>query len=125
MTNKLDRAVYELAARDALWGRLPVLIVDTLSVIVYCNERAAAAFGRTVDELCGMSTVDLLSEPFHALERAGESRMMRLLGSGRPVYGKHKDGTSTNVRVWFSDMELENKKLVVALVIDLTEAYGG
>ncbi len=108
------------AAPDAM------VVVDHDGTFVLVNERAAQMFGWTADELIGRPVETLIPESLreaHVEHRAGYRRRptRRMMGQGRELVARHRDGTSIPVEVSLSPHETHLGPVVSAAIRDITE----
>ena len=123
--SEIERLAYEIGGKDAAWPVLPVILADTnTGEIVYVSRYAADTFGYAVTELLGQPVEVLLPEALrtaHARWRADvELPKTRLMGVGRQVYGRKKDGTTFPAHVGLTGAVVAGRKIGIAFVIDLT-----
>jgi PAS domain S-box-containing protein len=121
----LARIAYELAAKDAAWPKLPILMADLQTgEIVYCSPFAAHVFGYEPAELLGGSVEELVMPELreaHARWRQDASvPKTRLMGVGRHIIGRRKDGTPIPVHIGLTAARVTGRDIGVAFVIDLT-----
>ena len=125
MLGGLKQLAIDTAARDAAWPVMPVVAADMLSgEILCCTTFAAGIFGYTPDELIGKPVEILLPEDLrasHALWRKDASvPKTRLMGVGRQIRGRRKDGSFIPVHVGLTATKIMDLMVGVAFVIDLT-----
>lgn len=124
----LANIVYEIAARDIAWPVLPVIMADTATgEIFYASKSAAGIFGYEPRELVGQVVEILVPESqrdVHVNYRQDASvPKTRLMGVGRQLWGRKKDGILFPIHVGLTAMEVANKSIGIAFVIDLTGIY--
>lgn len=112
--NKLDAVAYEIAARDAVWASLPLIIseIDT-GKVVYCTKHGADVFGYTRDEMLSKQLHDFIQDDVDA-------PLIRLIGVSKRVCGVKKCGDKFEVHVGLLEVEALGKSVMVILV---AEAY--
>lgn len=123
--SSIGRLAYEVAAKDAAWPRLPVVIANLKDgAIVYVSDFAAETFGYTRDELIGQPVEVLIPEDIrdrHAIWRQDAAvPKTRLMGIGRQVIGRRKDGTVFPAHVGLTTTEMAGHQIGIAFVIDLS-----
>lgn len=124
-TSELARIGCVVAAKNFIWDVLPLVIVDTQTgEIVEVTQQAAELFSYTVKELLGQELEILIPEelrPVHVAWRidpgAPKNRMM---GLGRKVHGRKKDGTTFPCHVGITVMTHLERQVAIAFVVDLT-----
>lgn len=123
--SKLDVAVYEMAAREALWPLLPVVMANVGNgQIVYASAPAAAVFGYLPAELVGLSVESLIPERLratHAHYRADATiPNVRAFGVARCLTGLRKNGTEVALHIGLVEIAPLGEPVAVAFVIDLS-----
>jgi PAS domain S-box-containing protein len=103
-----------------------IVLVNQQGEIVLANPSAGRMFGYDPDELIGQQIEILIPERFstyHHHHRDGfyEKPSNRVMGQGRDLYGKKKDGTDLPVEVSLSHYKKENQLFVIAFVVDITK----
>lgn len=94
--------------------------------IVLVNPAAQRVFGYTENELIGSPIEVLIPErtrAHHHSLREGfyEKPSNRVMGHGRDLYGKRKDGKDIPVEVSLSFYKRGNELFVIAFIVDITE----
>jgi PAS domain S-box-containing protein len=113
------RALLEFAP-DAM------VIVNADGAIALVNTQAERLFGYSRHELLGQS-VDILVpkrfRPTHLMHRRQyvAAPGARLMGSGRDLYGRHKDGREIPIEVSLSPLQTADGLLILSAIRDLTE----
>lgn len=89
----------------------------------YVNPKMASIFGYTVAEMIGMTPRQIVRQ--EDLDMVAEKIRQRIDGEVRTanyeVRGLHRDGSTRNVEVFGSRMELNGKTSLVGTLIDITE----
>ncbi len=103
-----------------------VVVVDASGHIVQANSQAGKAFGYTTDELEGQPMEMLVPERFRVQHRKhriefSSTPVQRSMGTGRLLIGRKKDGAEFPVEVSLNPMDSPGRRLVLAIVRDLTE----
>jgi PAS domain S-box-containing protein len=83
-------------------------------------------FGFAAKEMVGQSVGMLMSVPFRDGEeqqfnQEGNGHQPKIIGMGREVNGKRKDGTVFPIDLAVSDMRLEGRRVFTGFVRDITE----
>lgn len=104
-----------------------IITIDTSGIIESLNPAAAKIFGYSPDEIIGKNVKVLMPEPDRSnhdkyidnYHRTGERK---IIGIGREVKGKKKDGSIFPFLLSISEVMLENqKKIYTGIVHDITE----
>ncbi|GAB3821531.1 hypothetical protein GCM10028895_23870 [Pontibacter rugosus] len=102
-----------------------IITIDTRGAIEMVNPSAARLFGYDAEELLGKSINILMPEPdrsqhngyMHHYHETGEKR---IIGIGREVTGKRKDGTVFPFYLSISEVQLADRKVYTGFVHDIT-----
>ena len=102
-----------------------IITIDERGTIITFNSAAARIFGFSPGEAIGRNIAILMPEPYHSehdkyLRRYREGGTPRIIGIGREVVGRHKDGREFPVRLDVSEMWLEGVRYFNGLVRDIT-----
>lgn len=113
------RAIFETAA-DA------IVIVDDHGVIESLNPAAESMFGYARDELVGANVSVLMPEPYrseHAanLARYRETGERHIIGIGREVLGRTKDGRTLRLRLSVGEMLIGGERKFTGILQDISE----
>ncbi|QCR21485.1 PAS domain S-box protein [Pontibacter sp. SGAir0037] len=103
-----------------------IITIDTRGIIEMVNPSAAKLFGYQEDELLGRSINVLMPEPdqsrhdgyMNRYHRTGEKR---IIGIGREVTGKRKDGSVFPFYLSISEVQLADRKVYTGFVHDITQ----
>lgn len=102
-----------------------IILTNQQGRIVLVNPAAEKIFGYQVSELIGKTIEVLIPEnvrPRHEGLRNGfyKNPSNRVMGHGRDLYARKKDGTDFPVEVSLSHYQRENELFVIAFIIDIT-----
>lgn len=102
-----------------------VVIADPTGTIIYSNEFLERMFGYEHGKLLGQSVEVLLPAEVRDLHARHRTRFnaapeTRLMGAGRDLLGRRKDGSVFPVEVGLSPMKTPEGMRVVAIVTDIT-----
>lgn len=103
-----------------------IITIDPRGKMETVNEAAARLFGYEAEEMTGQNVRILMPEPDHSAHdsyianylRTGEKK---IIGIGREVTGKRKDGTTFPCRLSISEVQLEDRFIFTGIVHDMTE----
>ena len=103
-----------------------ILLVDEKGMITLANAHAEMVFGYQPAELIGKSVEMLIPERLrapHAGLRQDYARdaRARIMGIGRELFARRKDGREIPVEVALNPMPVEVGSFVLVLVVDVTE----
>ncbi len=130
--DKLKRSNQALAESEAMVRALvenllrAILVIDQTGKIVMVNAALEKMFGYHRDEMLGQTLEILLPARLrddHAIFRSGyfKAPSTRLMGAGREIVGRRKDGSEFPAQVSLSHIQISNAPLAVAFLIDRTE----
>ena len=111
------------------WMPVGVVVAGSDGLIVAVNREIERLFGYAAGELLGQP-VDLLvpedlREGHFGLRRAfGEQPQARLMGAGRELFGRRKDGSEVRIEIGLTPLRIRDGLLVIASVIDVTDRPG-
>jgi PAS domain S-box-containing protein len=115
-------SICELLFRTAAEG---LVVADGKGRIVLVNPRMEELFGYDAQELNGQAIEILIPEAArsrHVGHREGYQQhpSKRTMGSGRELFGRHKNGSVFPVEVSLNHFEQEGDRFVMGLVSDVT-----
>ncbi len=101
------------------------LIIDEHGLVTMCNPAVASLFGYTPAEVLGHNVSLLMPCPDREahddyLARYLRTGERRIIGIGREVVGRHKNGTQIPVRLAVSEIHQGSRRLFVGMLHDLT-----
>jgi two-component system sensor kinase FixL len=117
-TAELDEAV-----RGAVDG---IITIDETGAMQSANPAAAKLFGYDTVELVGKNVSMLMPEPYrsehdHYLRRYLRTGKAKIIGIGREVEGRRKDGSIFPMDLGVSVVAVDGKKVFVGFIHDLSE----
>ncbi len=103
-----------------------VVTIDHRGIVETINPAAARLFGYDKEEVIGNNINMLMPEPYHSAHNAHLSRYQstkeaHIIGHGREVTGKKKDGTIFPIRLAVSEVVLQDKVIFTGIIHDLTD----
>jgi len=102
-----------------------IITIDGNGRIESFNHAAESIFGYEAHEVIGSNVKILMPQPYHGehdayLEKYARSAEAGIIGNGREVRGRRKDGTSFPLDLAVSRFEQEGRTCFTGLVRDLT-----
>ncbi len=115
---------YMQAVMDTVLDGL--IIIDELGIIQNFNPAAEKVFGYTQDEVIGKNVKMLMPEPYHGehdgyLYNYCTTGQKKVIGIGREVSGKRKDGSVFAMELGVNEMGISGKRMFVGTVHDISE----
>ena len=103
-----------------------IVVIDESGIIDTVNPAAERLFGYSRAELVGQNVKVLMPSPHREahdshLARYRETGEKRVIGIGRVVVGRRKDGTTFPARLAIGEIELEQGRLFTGFLHDITE----
>ncbi|MCB0557788.1 MAG: PAS domain S-box protein [Lewinellaceae bacterium] len=102
-----------------------IITIGENGVIEMANSAAAHLFGYEIDELLGNSVNMLMPSP-HQENHDGyiknylQSGVAKIIGIGREVTGRKKDGATFPIRLSISEVKLNERRIFTGIVHDLS-----
>ncbi|MBI3775682.1 MAG: PAS domain S-box protein [Gammaproteobacteria bacterium] len=102
-----------------------MITIDELGIIESFNPAAEKLFGYTASEVVGHSVNLLMPEPYHGahdgyLQNYRSTGTQRIIGIGREVNGRRKDGSIFPMDLGVSEIRIGNARLFSAIVHDIS-----
>ncbi|MBI3910860.1 MAG: PAS domain S-box protein, partial [Armatimonadetes bacterium] len=103
-----------------------MLVVDDQGRILLVNEQAQRMFGYRREELLGRSIELLVPEEHRGVHPGHRERYLaapepRLMGTGRELYGRRRDGSNVAVEIGLNPWNTPAGHLVVASIVDISQ----
>ncbi len=103
-----------------------IIVINSRGLIVECNQATLNMFGYESGALHGMNVHVLMPEPDHSrhnqyIRNYEETGERKIIGVGREVVGKRKDGSLFPLRLAVSHFVEHGQHFYVGIIHDLTE----
>jgi two-component system sensor kinase FixL len=103
-----------------------IIVIDVKGMIEVFNAACERLFGYRADEAIGQNVKMLMPSPYHEehdgyLSRYRVTGEKRIIGIGREVVGRRKDGTTFPMYLSVGEGTLDGQKIHVGIIHDLTE----
>jgi len=102
-----------------------IITIDDDGTIESFNPAAERLLGYSSAEVVNQNVELLMPEPYHSahdnyIKRYLQTRQARVVGTGREVVGKRKDGTTIPIDLSLGEMQLGGRHLFIATIRDVT-----
>lgn len=103
-----------------------IITINGDGIIESCNKATGVIFGYSADELIGHNVKILMPEPYQSehdgyLHNYLSTGNKKIIGIGRQVVGRRKDGSTFPMELAVSEMWLKEKRIFTGVVRDITE----
>ena len=103
-----------------------IITIDAKGIVESMNPAASKLFGYEEAEVLGNNINMLMPSPYKEqhdgyLSRYLETRHAKIIGIGREVNGRRKDGTIFRMRLAVSEVQLANRRIFTGIIHDLTK----
>jgi PAS domain S-box-containing protein len=103
-----------------------LIIIDHKGAIQSFNPSAERIFGYAAGEVIGKNVRMLMPEPYHCghdgyLKNYLDTGDKKVIGIGREVSGRRKDGSDFPMELGVNEMQLAGERMFVGTVRDITE----
>ncbi|MDX1812986.1 MAG: PAS domain S-box protein, partial [Gammaproteobacteria bacterium] len=103
-----------------------VVIIDAKGIIQTINPAAVKMFGYSLAEIQGKNVNILMPESYankhdYFIQRYLETSIKKIIGIGREVVGKCKDGSTFPMELAISEMEVNGERMFTGIVRDITQ----
>ncbi len=103
-----------------------IITIDERGIMELINPAAAKLFGFSLEEMTGRNINMLMPEPDSSrhdqyILNYLQTGVKKIIGIGREVRGRRKDGTIFPLRLSISEVQLHDRRIFTGIVHDLTE----
>ena len=103
-----------------------MIVIDGQGIIQFFSTAAERTFGYSEQEAVGLDVSELMPEPDHSrhasyLSRYHSTGKPRIIGIGRIVTGRRRDGTTFPMHLSIGEMQSGGKPYFTGFAHDLTE----
>ncbi|MCS6762425.1 MAG: PAS domain S-box protein [Candidatus Devosia symbiotica] len=102
-----------------------IITIDDYGAITTVNPAAARLFGYDKEEFLGRNVHFLMPEPYHSehdgyLNNYRSSGCPKIIGTGREVSGRRRDGTLFPIHLAVSEFEMDGRTFFTGIIHDLS-----
>ncbi len=102
-----------------------IITIDSSGRITTVNSAAEEVFGYTEDEFLGRNVHFLMPEPYHSehdqyIQNYLETGERKIIGIGREVTGRRKNGSTFPMHLAVSEFEIDGERHFTGIIKDLT-----
>ena len=103
-----------------------IVTIDARGVVQSVNAAVERIFGYSAEELIGHNVKKLMPSPYREehdgyIERYVRTGEARIIGIGREVEGRRKDGSTFPLEIAVSEVEFPGRRLFTAILRDISE----
>lgn len=104
-----------------------IIVINEEGIVENFNRGAEQIFGYTAEEVYGHNVNMLMPQPYYNehdgyLENYLKTGKKKIIGIGREVTGRRKDGSTFPMHLSVSEVRLTNRTLFTGIVSDMTES---
>ena len=103
-----------------------IVIIDRLGQVQTCNPACLRLFGYDPEDVIGQNVKMLMPAPYQEehdsyLRNYHETGRRRIIGIGREVHGRRKDGTVFPLELSVGEAGSDDGKVFIGIIRDITE----
>ena len=103
-----------------------IITIDPKGSIISANPATETLFGYEVPEILGQNIKILMPSPYHEehdgyLQNYRETGVRKIIGVGREVIGRRKDGSTFPMHLAVSEFEVGGQKMFAGIVRDISD----
>ena len=123
MDQPLTDALFRTLIATAVDG---IIVIDVNGSVHVYNTACERLFGYSAEEVLGQNVKMLMPSPYHEehdayLSRYRMTREKRIIGIGREVVGRRRDGATFPMYLSVGEGALDGQTIYVGIIHDLTE----
>lgn len=103
-----------------------IITIDDKGIVLSLNTAAANYFGYNSEDVIGQNIKILMPDPYHSehdgyIDRYNKTRQAKIIGIGREVQGRKKNGTVFPFRLAVSEVILNDRIIFAGIIHDLSD----
>ena len=103
-----------------------IITIDERGIVQSVNAATERLFGYTAEEIVGQNVKMLMPSPYHEehdgyLQNYREGGKRKIIGIGREVIGRRKDGTTFPMHLAVSEINVGDRQMFTGIVRDITD----
>lgn len=103
-----------------------IVVIDDQGIVKVYNEACERLFGYRHDEVIGHPLAILMPEPdrakhHHYIARYVATEQKRIIGTGREIVGRRKDGSTFPMYISVGEGRLDGRRIFVGIIHDISE----
>lgn len=111
---------------NSIVAAVGTITIDTRGKVTAFDAVAVRLFGYQPEEVIGQNVSILMPQPYHSehdsyLARYKDTAVPHVIGKGREVTGRRKDGSVFPVWLAVNEVNLADQRLFVGSIVDLSE----
>lgn len=117
-----DRNIFRAVLDNTVDG---IITIDQFGIVESYNKACERIFGYSPDEVIGQNIKMLMPDPYHSehdtyLKNYNDTGHKTIIGVGREVRGKRKDGSTFPLDLSVSEVTVQGRKLYTGITRDIT-----